>query len=61
VLGYRNQRKIERLARRAPGRLRVVDASSAYYRLQTNEIEPLDLYNCLKDLLRPPERAQPTA
>jgi hypothetical protein len=52
VLGYRNPGKIKRLAGLSGGRLRVVDASSAYYRLQPGENEPLLLYNRLKDLLQ---------
>src|SRR5262249_55234404 len=34
VLGYRNRRRIERMAKRSEGRLRIVDASSAYFRLK---------------------------
>jgi transcription-repair coupling factor (superfamily II helicase) len=51
VLGYRNPRKIKRLAALSGGRLRVVDGSSAYYRLEPAEAEPLVLYQRLKDLL----------
>jgi transcription-repair coupling factor (superfamily II helicase) len=56
VLGYRNVRKMERLARRSEGRLRVVDAGSAYFRLEPSEMDPKPLYACLKHLLRLPER-----
>lgn len=56
VLGYRNRRKMERLVKRAGPRLRIVDESSAYYRLEADELEPIALYNCLKHLLRLPER-----
>ncbi len=56
VLGYRNSRKMERLAKCAGPRLRIVDGASAYFRLQREELEPLALYACLKDLLRLPER-----
>ena len=50
VLGYRNVRKTERLAKRADGRLRVVDAQTAYFRLKPPEYEPLALYAALKPL-----------
>ena len=56
VLGYRNPRKIKRLAERSEGRLRVVDAASAYFRLAPAETEPEGLYAALKHLLRLPER-----
>jgi len=58
VLGYRNPRRIERLAKRSEGRLRIVDATSAYFRLRREEQEPMALFACLQKLLRPPERAQ---
>jgi transcription-repair coupling factor (superfamily II helicase) len=57
VLGYRNPRKIERLAKRSEGRLRIVDAQSAYFRLQVEEYEPLGLYETIKHLLRLPQRS----
>ena len=56
VLGYRNPRKMERLAKRTGPRLRIVDGASAYFRLQPDELEPAQLYACLKHLLRLPER-----
>jgi transcription-repair coupling factor (superfamily II helicase) len=56
VLGYRNPRKIERLAQRSGGRLRIVDQESAYFRLHDEEYEPLALYACVKDLLRLPDK-----
>ena len=56
VLGYRDRRKIERLANRSEGRLRVVDAASAYFRLEPEEYEPLVLYQAIKHLLRLPDR-----
>lgn len=56
VLGYRNPRKLERLVKRSGPRLRIVDGTSAYYRLNADELEPPALYNCLKHLLRLPER-----
>jgi transcription-repair coupling factor (superfamily II helicase) len=57
VLGYRNRRRIERLAKRSNGRLRIVDGASAYFRLKSAETEPDALYACLKDLLRLPLRS----
>ncbi len=56
VLGYRNPRRIKQLAERADGRLRIVDADSAYFRLAPAEIEPAALHAALKHLLRLPER-----
>jgi transcription-repair coupling factor (superfamily II helicase) len=56
VLGYRNRRRMERLAQRSEGRLRIVDAQSAYFRLRPSEYEPESLYATLKNLLRFPER-----
>ena len=56
VLGFRDPRKIERLANRSEGRLRVVDAASAYFRLKPEEYEPLVLYQAVKHLLRLPTR-----
>jgi transcription-repair coupling factor (superfamily II helicase) len=53
VLGYRGPRKIKYLAERSGGRLRIVDGTSAYFRLSPAETEPEPLYVCLKDLLRP--------
>ena len=51
VLGYRDSRRIQKLAAASKGRLRVVDVSSAYFRLQPDEMEPLALYQVLKALL----------
>jgi transcription-repair coupling factor (superfamily II helicase) len=53
VLGYRDPKRIKALADRSKGRLRVVDDSSAYFRLRPGEAEPLTLYQRLKELLRP--------
>jgi transcription-repair coupling factor (superfamily II helicase) len=53
VLGYRSDRRIKRLAGRSKGRLRIVDGSSAYFRLKMEETEAPALYTVLKDLLRP--------
>jgi transcription-repair coupling factor (superfamily II helicase) len=57
VLGYRHAGKMARLAARSGGRLRVVDADSAYFRLQPEEAEPEALYGVMKDLLRLPGRS----
>ena len=51
VLGYRNARKVKRLADQSRGRLRIVDENSAYLRLAQAETDPEALYACLKDLL----------
>jgi transcription-repair coupling factor (superfamily II helicase) len=53
VLGWRNRKRIEELAARSGGRLRVVDNVSAYFRPRPEELETEALYNALKDLLRP--------
>src|SRR5262249_35638102 len=57
VLGYRSARKIQRLADRSGGRLRVVDETSAYLRLAPGEAEPSALYAILKELLSLPARS----
>jgi transcription-repair coupling factor (superfamily II helicase) len=54
VLGYRGVKQIQRLAARAGGRLRIVDGTSAYFRLEHSEMEPEALYACLKEVLRLP-------
>jgi transcription-repair coupling factor (superfamily II helicase) len=56
VLEYRHPRKMERLAKRAEARLRIVDGRSAYFRLRPEEYEPTALYERIKHLLRLPER-----
>jgi transcription-repair coupling factor (superfamily II helicase) len=56
VLGYRDRRKVERLANRSEGRLRIADAATAYFRLDPEEYQPLVLYQALKHLLRLPSR-----
>ncbi len=56
VLGYRSPRKAKRLAQRSGGRLRVVDEASAYFRLTAKEEGPMELYQTLRELLRPEER-----
>jgi transcription-repair coupling factor (superfamily II helicase) len=54
VLGYRNAKRIKALADRSDGRLRMVDQDSAYFRLLPKELDPLAMYDCLKELLRLP-------
>src|ERR1019366_3455493 len=56
VFTYRQPRKVERLAKRAENRLRIVDAQSAYFRLRPEEYVPLALFASIKHLLRLPER-----
>ncbi|GIW78582.1 MAG: transcription-repair-coupling factor [Gemmatales bacterium] len=56
VLGYRSRRLINKLAERSGGRLRVVDAKSAYYRLKPHETSSDRLFACLQELLRYPTR-----
>jgi transcription-repair coupling factor (superfamily II helicase) len=57
VLTYRGRKRMERLTAQSQGRLRIVDATSAYMRLQASELAPIALYTCLKNLLRLPEPA----
>jgi len=52
VLEYRSSRRIKQLASQSDGRLRVVDEESAYFRLRPGELEPLRLYETLRELLR---------
>lgn len=53
VLGYRQRSKIDKLANLSQGRLRVVDAQSAYYRLRTeSERQPTNMVQMLKLLLQ---------
>jgi transcription-repair coupling factor (superfamily II helicase) len=52
VLTYRQERKMRQLAARSGGRLRIIDAATAYYRLDGRERKPLALFACLKELLR---------
>jgi transcription-repair coupling factor (superfamily II helicase) len=56
VLGYRNPRKIGKLATRSEGRIRVVDDATAYCRLEGTEDGPPELFALLQHLLRFPER-----
>jgi transcription-repair coupling factor (superfamily II helicase) len=53
VLGYTARPKIEELAARAKGRLRIVDASSAYLPLGHKVPSADEIINSLKSLLRP--------
>ena len=57
VLGYRSPRKMAKLTARSEGRIRVIDAATAYCRLSGKEEEAAELYELLKHLLRLPERA----
>ncbi len=52
VLGYRNGKRIERLALKSGKPLRIVDAQSAYLRLKGREKEPQQMYGLLKALLQ---------
>jgi transcription-repair coupling factor (superfamily II helicase) len=53
VLRYRNREKVEALASRSRGRLRIVDARSAYLIYQTEEAENHDPVAAVKSLLQP--------
>jgi transcription-repair coupling factor (superfamily II helicase) len=61
VLGYRSPRQINRLASRSEGRLRIVDDSSAYFRLRSAEEPPESMYRVLENLLRLPVRREKEA
>jgi transcription-repair coupling factor (superfamily II helicase) len=50
VLGYRDPKRLQELAARSRGRIRVVDAESAFFRLRVDE--PDRLYETLQKLLR---------
>ena len=52
VLSYLNARRVQTRAERSKGRLRVVDAKSAYFRLRPGEEGAQALYEALKHLLR---------
>jgi transcription-repair coupling factor (superfamily II helicase) len=56
VFQYRHPRKVERLAKRAEGRLRIADAQSAYFRLRPEEYDTMALFKVIKHLLRLPDR-----
>src|SRR5262249_37853188 len=51
VFSYRHPRRIQELAARSNGRVRIVDDASAYFRPTVEELEPLALYATLKTLL----------
>jgi transcription-repair coupling factor (superfamily II helicase) len=55
VLGYRNAKRVMQLADRSAGRLKVIDAKDAYFRLQDGEDEPGAMYELLKRVLRGPK------
>jgi transcription-repair coupling factor (superfamily II helicase) len=51
VFGYRNRKRIEALAAKSKGRLRVVDGESAYFRPTPEELSPDALCQTLERLL----------
>ena len=53
VVRYRNREKVEALASRSRGRLRIVDSRSAYLVYQTEEAENSDPVTAVKSLLQP--------
>jgi hypothetical protein len=52
VLGYRNAKRVIQLAERSAGRLKVIDAKDAYFRLAEGEDEPGAMYELLRQMLR---------
>ncbi|MCS7159158.1 MAG: TRCF domain-containing protein, partial [Gemmatales bacterium] len=54
VLGYRDAQRLQKLLRRFPKRLRLVDESTAYFRLQPDDTSPAAIYGQLKKLLQFP-------
>ena len=56
VFGFRNLHKMNKLVKRTGPRLRIVDDQSAFFRLEAAEVEPLALFECIRHLLRLPER-----
>jgi transcription-repair coupling factor (superfamily II helicase) len=52
VLGYRSHRHIQKLASRFPKRLRIVDETTAYFRLQPPQVTGESVYRQLKALLQ---------
>ena len=60
VLTYQSVKKIETLAKRSGGRLRIVDKQSAYFRLRPPERNAMGLYRVLQELLKETPKA-PTA
>jgi transcription-repair coupling factor (superfamily II helicase) len=62
VLNYQSPKKVDTLAKRSGGRLRVVDKQSAYFRLRPPERNVMGLYRVLQELLReqPKAPAEPT-
>jgi transcription-repair coupling factor (superfamily II helicase) len=53
VLGYRNRRRVEQLAKKSGGRLRIVDEQSAYLPIPPEVAEPDALLPLAQSLLRP--------
>jgi len=52
VFGYRNAKRVMQLTERSVGRLKVIDAKDAYFRLAEGEDEPGAMYELLRRLLR---------
>jgi transcription-repair coupling factor (superfamily II helicase) len=53
VLGYTQRRRIEQLAKKSGGRLRIVDDQSAYLPLEPGFTEPNQILQAVQSLLRP--------
>jgi hypothetical protein len=53
VVRYRNREKVEALASRSRGRLRIVDSRSAYLVYQTEDADCPDPMAAVKSLLQP--------
>src|SRR5262249_44542092 len=51
VFHYRNARRVQKLAQKSGGRIRVVDDRTAYWRPTPAELEPLGMYEALRELL----------
>jgi transcription-repair coupling factor (superfamily II helicase) len=52
VLSYRDARKVEALARRHPGRVRIVDVKRAYVPLGEDPLKPSEIADLVRALLR---------
>jgi len=53
VLGYRNRRRIDQLAKKSAGRLRIVDDRGAYLPIPAEVAQPDGLIELVQSLLRP--------
>ena len=53
VFGYTNRQRIERLAQRSRGRIRIVDARSTYLPLPAEVKQPDAIFALMESLLRP--------